>query len=226
VEVAALADKSIVHVAAGRDASYAVSSDGSVWAWGSDALGEIGDGPGTATRQLTPVKIPGLSGVVELGVGRNHVLARTSSGKVYAWGDNKYGQVGDGTLSRRFAPVQLSLPPIAHVDAGAHHSLAVTTSGDVLSWGRGYRGQLGNGSTASRNVPAKVSGLPPVVDVGDGRDQSFAMTASGALWAWGSNAAGQLGDGSTMRRTRPVLTGVTGVAVAQGGSEHTIFFGP
>ncbi len=226
VEVVSLADKGIVHVAAGRDASYAVSSDGKVWAWGNNVLGEIGDG--TSSRRVRPVQVPGLSDVVELGVGRNHVLARTSSGAVWAWGDDQYGQVGDddGATSTQRSPVRLALSGIAHVDAGAHHSLAVTTSGEVLSWGRGYRGQLGHGGTASRSTPAKVGGLPLIADVGDGRDQSFAMTADGNLWAWGSNTNGQLGDGSTTRQTRPVDTGLTGVTVAQGGSEHTIFFRP
>ncbi len=212
----------IAHVAAGRDASYAVATDGRVFAWGSNALGEVGDG--TTQRRLRPVPVLGLPPtIVEVAPGRNHVLAVSSSGALWAWGDNAYGQVGDGTTQRRLAPVPVLGSGIMHVEAGAHHSIAVRSDGVVLTWGRGYRGQLGIGTTSNRSTPVAVSGLPSIVDVGDGRDQSFAITATGNVWAWGFNNAGQLGDGTTTRRLRPVSLGTSGVQTVQSGAEHTVF---
>jgi PKD repeat protein len=192
-----------------------------VLGWGSNALGEVGDG--TTVRRLSPVAVPGLTGVVEIAEGRNHVLARTSTGAVYAWGDNSYGQIGDGSTTRRTAPVLVIASGATGVDAGAHHSVAMTSTGTVLTWGRGYRGQLGLGTLSNRLTPTPVPGPSSIVEIGDGRDQTFAITASGQVWAWGSNAAGQLGDGSTTNRTSPVLLGLTGIVAAQSGSSHTVF---
>lgn len=218
----------VVHVAGGRDASYAVGADGRVWSWGSNALGELGDPGRTTTPSTTrPALVPGVGSVTELGVGRNHVLAQTSTGEVWAWGANDYGQIGDGTTTRRPTAVRVITADagaaVAHVDAGAHHSVVVTRTGVVRTWGRGYRGQLGIGTTRVRSAPVTVTGLPPVVEVGDGRDQTFAVDADGRVWSWGDNTAGQLGDGSTTRRTRPVVLPVTGVSAVQGGSRHTLF---
>jgi PKD repeat protein len=150
-------------------------------------------------------------------------MARTASGAIWTWGDNQYGQLGDGTTTRRTSPVRVLASGAAALDAGAHHSVTVRSDGTVLTWGRGYRGQLGLGSLANRPTPTVVPGLPPAVEVGDGRDQTFAVTADGRVWAWGDNSAGQLGDGTTTTRPAPVQLGVTGVAAVQSGATHTVF---
>jgi alpha-tubulin suppressor-like RCC1 family protein len=210
----------VSHAVGGRDMSYALLTDGTVRAFGDNLNGEMGDG--TTTRRTSPVQVPGLTGIVELSAGRNHALALDNQGRIWAWGDNAYGQVGNGTTVDVRQPT-LVASGYVHVDAGAHHSLAVRSDGQVATWGRGYRGQLGLGNTAMRTSPTIVPGLTGIVEVGDGRDQSFALTEDGRVYAWGSNAAGQLGDGTTSQRNSPVWIGLTGIAVAQSGSSHSVF---
>lgn len=126
--------------------SLALKRDGSVWAWGSNANGELGDG--TTRNRLTPLRVPGLSGVVAIAAGGLHNLALRADGTVWAWGDNSYGQVGDwarGWSPTYSSPIQVAgLTDVVAIAAGCYHSLAVDKAGTVWSWGRNEEGQLGS----------------------------------------------------------------------------------
>lgn len=210
-------------VAAGRDMSYAVATDGTVWAWGLNGDGQLGDG--TTTNRVTPVRVGGpggLSGVTALAGGRDHGLALRSDGSVWAWGWNAYGQLGDGTLTDRTAPVQVTGDATA-VAAGAHHSYALRADGRVLAWGRNYRNELGDGTTTQRTRPVTVLGVTGAVAIGSGRDHGLAALADGTVRAWGHNSSGQLGDGTTTSRSTAVtVAGIADARRVSGGAEFSV----
>src|SRR5665213_1602411 len=101
---AARADAAVVSIAAGASHSLALKNDGTVWAWGDNGAGELGDG--TTTQRNTPLQVSGLTGVVAVAAGHFHSLAVKSDGTVWAWGDNNSGDLGDGTTTQRDTPVQ------------------------------------------------------------------------------------------------------------------------
>jgi len=203
------AGNNVVQVAAGwgpgSGHGLEVRSDGTVWAWGDNAFGDLGDG--TMTTRLAPVQVPGLAGVTQVAVGCNHSLALRSDGTVWAWGGNGAGQLGRGTTSDHevtSAPVA-GLAGVTKIAAGCGFSLALRSDGTVWAWGYDNVGQLGNGGTASSAVPVKITALSQVTGIAAGWDSAVAILINGAsVWAWGGNSRGQLGDGTLADRTTPV----------------------
>ncbi len=202
-----------VAVTAGQYHSLAIGSDGKLYAWGDNFNGQLGDG--TTTRRTTPVQVNLPSGVSAVAVtaGESHSLAIGSDGKLYAWGWNDFGQLGDGTNNQRTLPVQVTLPSgVSHVavTAGDFHSLAIGSDGKLYAWGRNIEGQLGDGTTTNRTTPVQVnlpSGVSPAA-VTAGQFHSLAIGSDGKLYAWGYNDFGQLGDGTTVSKLNPVIGGV------------------
>ncbi|MDQ2662191.1 MAG: fibronectin type III domain-containing protein [Actinomycetota bacterium] len=189
-------------VSVGYFYSLAVGSDGKTYAWGDDALGQLGDGSSTAD-QSSPVEVQLPDGVTfeSVSAGSYHALAVGSDGKTYAWGDDGSGKLGDGAgTTRQPAPVEVVLPAgvtLESVSAGTNHSLAVGSDGMAYAWGQGMSGQLGDGSTVDRSTAVEVE-LPTgvtVVSVSAGFSHSLAMGSNGKTYAWGSGGLGQLGDG-------------------------------
>ncbi|HOW72595.1 MAG TPA: hypothetical protein PKY77_18500 [Phycisphaerae bacterium] len=214
----------IVALAGGMQHSLALQSDGTVWAWGANPYGQLGDG--TTTNSNVPVRVPGLTGVVAVAAGENHSLAVTSDGTVWAWGRNDAGQLGDGTTSDRAAPLQVAgLTGATAVAAGRGHSLALRFNGTAWGWGANSFGQLGDGSAQGRLLPIQVAGLSGVVSIAAGITHSLAVKSDGTAWTWGSNSNGQLGDGTQISRNTPVqvaeLAHVAGIA---GGEYHSLAF--
>ncbi|WP_018587449.1 Ig-like domain repeat protein [Salinispora arenicola] len=225
VAVSLPAGVTVTTVAAGAAHNLAVTSAGTILAWGDNSSGQLGDG--TTSNRHTPVAVGLPTGVTVTAVaaGAAHSLALTSAGTVLAWGANTIGQLGDGTTIDSPAPVDVNLPPgvtATAVAAGAAHSLAVTSAGTVLAWGDNASGQLGEGTTIPSRTPVVVS-LPSGVTataVAGGDLHSLAVTSAGAVLAWGSNSSGQLGDGTTADRSTPVAVSLSGgttvTAVAAG----------
>jgi alpha-tubulin suppressor-like RCC1 family protein len=204
----------VVSIAAGKTHSLALTDDGRVWAWGLNNNGQLGDG--STTQRPSPVELPAFSPsvVVALAAGEGHSAALTADGRVWTWGSNPSGQLGDGGGSNRSVPYQLaqfSASPIVAIACGPQDTLALAADGVVWAWGYNMTGALGDGTTTSRNTPVRVSILVRVVRVAAGW-QSLAVTSDGGLWAWGDNGSGEVGDGSTVNRSRPVrIAGVEGV---------------
>jgi hypothetical protein len=199
----------------------ALKQDGTVWTWGANYHGQLGDG--TKTDRSSPVKVLGLTGVVALAAGDKYSLAVMLDGKVWTWGSNFYGQLGDGTTTDRSSPVQVpGLTGVVAVAAGGGHSLALKSDGSVWAWGFNVLGQLGDGTRIARSSPVQVKGPNGIVAIAAGENHSIAVKSDGSSWAWGWNYAGQLGDGTTTDRLSPVqgpwLTGVRVVAAGQGNS--------
>jgi alpha-tubulin suppressor-like RCC1 family protein len=169
-----------------------------------------------------------------IAVGGRHACALMNDGTVRCWGDNRFGQLGDGTTVPRNVPVKVQglTAPVQAIAAGDAHTCALDATGSVLCWGSNASGQLGDGSIdgsteGQRVLPAPVMLADTAVSIGAGGATTCAATTSGAAYCWGANVSGQLGDGSNTDRSAPSPTvGVIGgvatgkIALAPGG-DHT-----
>ncbi|KRE21939.1 RCC1 domain-containing protein [Paenibacillus sp. Soil522] len=216
---------SVVAVTSARYHNLALKSDGTVWAWGDNSKGQLGDG-GSYDYSLGPVQVQGLSSVVAIAAGDDHSLALKSDGTVWAWGLNNYGQLGIGrTTSTSSTPVQVQgLSSMVAIAAGNDHNLAVKSDGTVWQWGMTYNGELFNGGSGDLYTPVQVQGLSSVSAVAaGGRSHNLALKSDGTVWAWGDNDYGQLGDGTTTRRYPPVqVQGLGSVATIAAGTSHSL----
>jgi alpha-tubulin suppressor-like RCC1 family protein len=210
-------------LAGGTSHSLALKGDGTVWAWGLNTNGQLGDG--TTTQRKAPVQVSGLAGVVTVAAGANHSLAVLSDGTVKAWGLNGSGQLGDNTTIQKASPVTVSnLTDVGAVAAGASHSLALKNDGTVWVWGLNANGQLGDNTTTLRKIPVQVSGLTGIVAIAAGANHSLAVKSDGTVWAWGLNTNGQLGDGTTTspKKVPGQVSVLTGGVTVSGGTSHSL----
>lgn len=195
-----------------------------IQAWGSNVYGELGNGTTTDSSTPGPVKIPANTQFTSARCLMS-CLAVTTTGQVYAWGNNAAGQLGDGTTKQRLTPVRVHLPAGTKVTAvrpGDEFTLALTASGKVLAWGANNVGQLGIGSTKGSRLPVPVK-LPKGVTVkaiSAGEDNGLALTTAGQVLSWGENGSGQLGTGTTKGRLTPgpvsLPKGTTVASIAAG----------
>ncbi|MBZ5622228.1 MAG: DUF11 domain-containing protein [Acidobacteriia bacterium] len=177
----------VVAIASGCDHNLSVREDGTVWAWGSNDGGQLGDG--TTTSRRTPVQVNGLTGVVAVSGGSSRSLALKSDGTVWTWGTLSsiyQRQPGDPPTP---ALTQVSgLTGIMVIASGSGHNLALKGDGTVWAWGTNDGGQLGDGTTVGRSTPLRVSGLSGVVSIAAGGwSSSLALKGDGTVWAWGGN---------------------------------------
>lgn len=158
----------VVSIASGSDHVLALKADGTVWSWGSNNGGQLGDG--TTSDSSTPKSVPSLTDVIAIAAGSNHSLALKSDGTVWAWGWNDKGQLGYstsdvcrgplwGNVRCSKSPAQVtSLSGISDISGGLSHSLALKTDGSVWAWGYGTNGQLGDNTGKESTIPVRVVG--------------------------------------------------------------------
>jgi len=207
---------------AGRFYSIALHADGTVWTWGQNHKGQLGDG--AAMNRPLPVQVKGLAGIRAVAGADSHAVVLKADGTVWAWGDNNYGQLGIGRMGPPItSPVQVNgLTGVVDVAAGQYHAAALKADGTVWAWGQNHKGQLGDGTTIDRSLPVQVMGLKDIVDVELGQDHGIALKSDGTVWTWGFNRKGQLGDGTTGDRLLPVqVIGLTDVVDVAGGQFHS-----
>ncbi len=182
--------------------------------WG--AGGRLGDG--TLTTSLVPAEVPSLtSGVAAVAAGFGHSCASPSDGTVQCWGLNDAGQLGDGSTTRRLAPVTVSGIATASgvVAAGYRHSCAALSAGGLQCWGDNSDQQLGDGSRNDSYTPVTVQGITvPVLAIATGWYHTCALLEGGSVWCWGLNRFGQLGNGTTTDSSVPVASAITSGATA------------
>lgn len=149
--------------------------------------------------------VAGLSDATAVSAGEKHSCALTGTGTVMCWGENDYGEIGDGSSTNRSSPVAVSgLGGVIQLKAGSLHNCALLSTGTMKCWGGGLYGELGNGATAIRRVPDNVSGLTGAVAISAGAHHTCALTSAGMMMCWGANWNGEVGDGTTTQRTTPV----------------------
>ena len=222
VDVAGLAS-GVAAISAGGDHTCAVASN-VARCWGNNRFGQVGDG--NNPNRSSPVNVLGLSsGVASVATGFVHTCALTSAGGVKCWGNNDYGQLGDGSTTDRTtaADVVGLANGVAAISLGYSHSCALTVAGGVKCWG--YNGgTLGDGTSDNHSTPVDVVGLASgVVSISAGAGHNCALTAGGAVKCWGSNDRGQLGDGTFDLHFIPVdVSGLAaGVSAVNAGGFHT-----
>jgi alpha-tubulin suppressor-like RCC1 family protein len=219
--------RGVTAIAAGALHTCALTSSG-VKCWGYNGAGQLGDG--TDVERWTPVDLASLGDdVISIAAGDSHSCAILRSGGVKCWGDNRYGQLGDGTTERRLTPVGVSALSggVTALALGDRHSCAID-DGAVKCWGDNRYGELGDGTTLGRLTPVAVPGLSGAIAIAAGSGpapsgHTCALMRSGAMKCWGYNGWAQLGDGTTVDRRRPVgVAGLgAGVTAIAAGARHT-----
>lgn len=212
-------------VYSGVAVSYAIKTDGTLWSWGNDAHGKLGDNNTADAHRSYPVQVVtstgvALTNVISVAAGDNHAMALRADGTVWSWGQNSSGQLGTGNTTTSFRAVQVrnstntgfltGIKQIAAIDAGG---MALSTSGELWAWGDNWAGQLGVNSTtyATRNLPIRVSGiggvgfLTNVHEMKGGNSHSIVLLNNGTVVAFGRNDLGQLGQNNVTASWLPQL---------------------
>lgn len=222
VQVSNLSD--VIAISAGDVFSVALKNDGTVWAWGYNTNGQLGDG--TTTSSNVPVQASSLSGVTAIAAGAYHNTALKEDGTVWAWGANWNGNLGDGTTVSRNIPVQVNnINGVTGITAGWEHSAALKGDGSVWVWGSNADHQLGVGPYSKSTTPIQFTGLNSVIKLAAGSYHTIALISDGTLRAWGYNRYGQLGDGTYdyfTRVTPAKVNNVTGFTSVDAGGAHTL----
>ena len=213
---------SVKQIAAGGSTSAALLPDGTVWTWGDNEYGLLGNGT-TNFPASTPQQVPGLTGITQIAVAvlGEDAFAVGSGGSVWAWGRNLHGQLGNGTTVNRYSPAPVpGLTGITQVSAGPGYTLALRSDGTVWAWGENDGGQLGDGTKTDHLVPEQVPGLSGITQV-LASGVSFAVRSDGTVLDWGFGYLGNGAEPAPPSRPKPVpgLTGITQVA-SDGG--HTL----
>ena len=183
--------------------SGVIAQDGSLYMWGVNDFGQIGDG--TTKNRYKPTKI--LDHVVSVSLGDYYSGAITQDGSLYMWGSNDSGQIGDGTTEDRYKPTKI-LDHVIAVSLQTGNSGAITQDGSLYMWGSNVYGEIGDGTEEDRYKPTKI--LDHVIAVSLGVGHSGAIIQDGSLYMWGWNSDGQIGDGTTKARYTPTQITIPG----------------
>ncbi|MCW1914755.1 hypothetical protein OJ996_14300 [Luteolibacter sp. GHJ8] len=212
--------------------SVMLKEDGTVWAWGNNSAGQLGNN--STTHSSAPVQVSTssgpLTGILKIDAGGNHCLALKDDGTLWAWGAGYYGQLGVGSNTNSSLAVQVKdaagssyLTGVVDIDAATEFSTALLGSGVMYAWGRNNTYQLGDGTATDSNLPKLVSLGQSAVGISAGGSHTFAILSDGSVKAWGSGGVGELGLGVIGHKSTPTtVPGLTGVAQISSGVHHTL----
>ena len=186
--------------------TVAIKDNGTIWSWGENVGGKLGDG--TTVNKSSPVSVVGgfadwqkiSASIVSTGGIR-------SNGTIWTWGCNNSGQLGNGTTVNRCSPVSLvgGFADWSQISMGVSHSMAIRSNGTLWSWGAGVNGRLGDGTVANKSSPVSViGGFTDWCEMNAGSNSSSAIRTNGTMWTWGLNFCGILGDGTTVAKSSPI----------------------
>ncbi|BBI36729.1 RCC1 domain-containing protein [Cohnella abietis] len=211
----------VVSVSSGGRNTAAIKTDGSLWMWGENYNGQLGNG--SKKDSLVPVKVMDKVAAVSLGgssLTSGYTAAIKTDGSLWMWGANDYGQLGKGKPGDSAVPIKV-MDNVASVSlSGFRHVAAIKTDGTLWMWGRNGQGQLGNGSLKDSSVPIKV--LDNVTTVSLGSIHTAVVKTDGTLWTWGDNRVGELGNGSLeIKESSVPIKVMDNVATVSLGGSHT-----
>ena len=234
----------VTQIAAGKYHTCALRNDGTVWCWGEDAYGQLGNN--STTDSPTPLEVLGaggtghLTGVTEIDADGQLTCALINDGTVRCWGHNQAGQLGNGSTSNNAIGTPQTvvgvgghgtLGNVAHITVGANHACALISGGTVDCWGLDDHGQLGNGGAipgTNSASPVQVEGpggtgyLAGVTQISGGRMHVCVLRSDSTVYCWGRNETGELGDGTTINRSFPVQAGdITTATQVSAGEYHS-----
>ena len=222
--VAVISGHLFVSLATGDQHTCGVTSTGSTYCWGRNNSGQLGDG--SLLNRSSPTLVSGglAFATIAAGVGY-HTCARTASGVAYCWGQNEWGQLGDGTTANRLIPTAVAGGlSFASLSPSNAFSCGVTTTSEGYCWGINFVGSLGDGTTSQRLVPTAIAGGLSFSLVTTGGGFGCGLTTAGIIHCWGINSVGQLGDGTTVSNrivAAPVSGGLTFRNVSAGTGHVT-----
>lgn len=205
-------------VTTGMSHSLGIKTDGTLWAWGANDFGQLGDG--TTVPKTTPIQIGTANDWQSVSAGTLHTMAIKTNGTLWGWGINGNSRLGDGTTIGRINPTQIGTATNWQtVCAGDTNTLAIKTNGTLWAWGYNGNGQFGDGTTTNRSTPYQIGTATNWQSVDVGSVHTLAIKTNGTLWAWGTNSYGQVGDGTTATRTfaTQIGTDTDWQSVAAGG---------
>ncbi|KFZ26634.1 MAG: Regulator of chromosome condensation (RCC1) repeat protein [Candidatus Izimaplasma bacterium HR2] len=221
--------ETITSISLGGSHSFVLSSDNIIFIWGRNFYGQVGDD--STTNRYTPIELNNgfypvyilqnplfiNDEIISYSLGANHTLVLTNDERVLIWGQNDYGQLGDGTTTDSANPIDItsrfnlgSEEDVLEVYLGGNYSILITTEGRIFTWGINAQGQLGDGTTTNSNIPIEITSnfyLNPdetFVSISAGGNHSSVITSEGRVFMWGYNTFGQLGDGTDTQRNLPV----------------------
>ena len=216
--------KAIANVDGESQTFCVIKNDNTLWCWGANSNGQVGDGSGVPEiAQPTKINIPG-DNVAEVGTGGWHSCARTVAGRVYCWGQNTYGQMGDGQASGTadvLTPREVTAlsDQVAQLSVGFEHTCTLMKNGSLYCWGHNVYGEIGDGTSQEFNLADGIKSTPVLVsalgtDVGlvsaGGFFTCIIKKSNASLWCWGDNTEGHLGTGDTVNRAVPTVSAGAG----------------
>lgn len=212
------------NVAVGESHVIAIKNDGSLWAWGRNYQGQLGNGTTSIETRSYPTQVGSDTDWVKVATGDFHSIAIKDDGTLWAWGYNCYGQVGDGTVTNKLEPTHIGTDKDwVKVGGGYHHTVAIKADGTLWAWGNNRYGQLGTYSLSDTHVPAQIGHDTHWVIVAAGDFHTAAIKDDGTLWAWGYNQYGQVGDGTITNKMEPTQIGTgTDWVTVDAGYGYTI----
>lgn len=209
-------------IVTGHGYTVALKTDGTLWAWGNNFSGQLGNG--TTFDKNIPTQVGTASDWQTVVAGMHHTVALKKDGTLWAWGKNSLGELGDGTTTNSRSPKQIgTATDWKTIAAGSDHTIAIKTDGTLWIWGDNTSGALGDGTTVTKNVPTQIGISTDWKTLNGGVNYTMAVKTDGSLWAWGNNSDGEFGNGTKINSLIPVQIGTeSNWQIIDGGAIHTV----
>ena len=205
-------------ISSGLSHTIAVRSDGTLWGWGVNNVGQLGTN--NTAYYSSPVQI-GAGSWTSVAAGDSHSVAIDNVGKLWSWGNNATGQLGYSTAGTTSSPQQIGSGSWSQVTAGTGFTAGRTSTGTLFVWGYNGYGQIGNGTTTNYSSPVQV-GTSSWNAVSAGQNHVLALDKNNTIWAWGINTIWQLGDGTIVSKSSPVQISTSSWTAISAGTDHSV----